>query len=133
LLDASGAKTSNDALHLFYTPEWPRDRIAGLAPLVDAEAVSGDETAREVLQYAALQLATLAASVQRRLWHRGQAVEVAFTGGVFKSRTIRERFQELVQLEPETRCGPAKHTAAEGALLEAWRVGSVGIRGEWLE
>lgn len=133
LLEASGAKTANDVLHLFYTPQWPRDRIAGLAPLVDAAAASGDETAREVLEYAALQLATLAASVQRRLWHRGEAVEVAFSGGVFNSHAVRGRFQELVQLEPETRCGPAKHNAAEGALLEAWRVGSVGIRGEWLE
>jgi N-acetylglucosamine kinase-like BadF-type ATPase len=133
LLEATGAKDANEALHLFYTPEWPRDRIAGLAPLVDAAAVSGDETAREVLQYAALQLATLAASVQRRLWHRGEAVEVAFTGGVFENRSIRERFQELVQLEPETRCSRAKHSAVEGALREAWRAGSIGIRDEGLE
>ncbi len=133
LLEATGAKDANEALHLFYTPEWPRDRIAGLAPLVDRAAVSGDETAREILQYAALQLAMLAASVQRQLWQRGEAVEVAFTGGVFESRSIRERFQELALLEPGTLCGPAKHSAVEGALLEAWRAGSVGLKGEWSE
>ena len=125
LLEATGARGANEALHLFYTAEWPRDRIATLAPLIDTAAASGDEAAREVLHYAALQMATLAASVQRRLWHKGAAVEIAFSGGVFRSGTVRTRFQELVELEPVTRCGPAKYRPVEGALLEAWRAGSV--------
>jgi N-acetylglucosamine kinase len=131
LLEATGATSVNEALHLFYAPDWPRDRIATLAPLVDITAISGDETAREVLNYAALQMATLVGSVQRRLWTKGAAVEVAFSGGVFESRNVRDRFQELVELEPETRCGPAKHTAVEGALLEAWRSMSLPIAGDW--
>jgi N-acetylglucosamine kinase-like BadF-type ATPase len=131
LLEATGAKSANEALHLFYTLEWPRDRIAELAPLIDAAGVSGDEVARELLHYAALQMATLVASVQRRLWNRGAAVEVAFSGGVFQSGTIRERLRELTELEPATQCGPAKHSAAEGALLEAWRAGSVPIADGW--
>jgi N-acetylglucosamine kinase len=132
LIEATSARTANEALHLFYTSEWPRDRIATLAPLVDAAAESGDEMAREVLHYAALQLATQSASVQRQLWNRGETVEVAFSGGVFGSRTIRDRFQELVELEPGTRCGPAKHSAAEGALLEAWRSARIRLGGDWL-
>jgi N-acetylglucosamine kinase len=132
LIEATSARNANAALHLFYMPEWPRDRIASLAPVVDAAADSGDEAAREVLLYAALQLATQAASVQRRLWNRCQAVEVAFSGGVFRSRTIRNRFQELAELEPETRSGPAKHSAVEGALLEAWRAARIRIGDEWL-
>jgi N-acetylglucosamine kinase-like BadF-type ATPase len=131
LLEATGAGNANEALHLFYTLEWPRDRVAALAPLVDAAAVSGDETASEVLYYAALQMATLVASVQRRLWSKGEAVEVAFSGGVFQSDTVRDRFRELVELEPETRCGPARHKPVEGALLEAWRAASVAIAEDW--
>jgi N-acetylglucosamine kinase-like BadF-type ATPase len=132
LLGATGARSANEALHLFYTPEWPRDRVAGLAPLIDGAAVSGDEVAGELLHYAALQMATLVASVQRRLWKRGAAVEVAFRGGVFQSRTVRDRFQELVELEPATRCGPAKRSAVEGALIEAYRAGSVPIADHWM-
>jgi N-acetylglucosamine kinase-like BadF-type ATPase len=131
LLEATGSRSANEALHLFYTPDWPRDRIAALAPLIDAAAVSGDEVACELLHYAALQMATLVASVQRRLWNRGAAVEVAFTGGVFQSEIVRDRFQELVELEPATRCGPAKHSGVEGALLEAYRAGSVPIGKGW--
>ena len=131
LLEATGARSANEALHFFYTSEWPRDRVAGLAPLVDAAAVSGDEMAREVLHYAALQMATLVASVQRKLWKKGEAVEVAFSGGVFQSDTVRDRFRELVELEPETCCGPAKHKAVEGALLEAWRAASIAIAEGW--
>jgi N-acetylglucosamine kinase-like BadF-type ATPase len=132
LIEATGARTANEALHLLYTSDWPRERVAALAPLVDATAASGDETARELLNYAALQMATLAAAVQRQLWNRGEAVEVAFSGGVFESQMIRVRFQELVELEAETRCGPAKHSAVEGALLEAWRSARIRIGDDWL-
>ena len=132
LIEATGARTANEALHLFYTSDWPRERVAALAQLVDATAVSGDDAARELLNYAALQMATLAAAVQRQLWKRGEAVEVAFSGGVFESRMIRDRFQELVELEAETRCGPAKHSAVEGALLEAWRSARIRIGDDWL-
>ena len=132
LLEATGAISANEALHLFYTLEWPRDRIAALAPLIDAAAVSGDKVAGELLHYAALQMATLVASVQRQLWARDTAVEVAFAGGVFQSGTIRDRFRELVELEPATQCGPARHSAVEGALLEAYRAASVPIGDQWL-
>lgn len=133
LLEATGARSPNEALHLFYTAEWPRDRVAALAPLIDAAVASGDEAAREVLHYAALQMATLAATVQRRLWDKGAAVEVAFSGGVFRSEAVRSRFQELIELEPATRCGPAKRRPVEGALLEAWRAGAVQIKDDWLQ
>jgi N-acetylglucosamine kinase-like BadF-type ATPase len=125
LLRATGAATANEMMHRFYDPDWPRDRIASLAPLVDAWAVAGDSVALEILQYAALQLATLASAVRTRLWSRGSPVEVGFSGGVFRSEHITRRFRELVELEPNTSCAPAKHTPAEGALFEAYR--SAGV------
>jgi N-acetylglucosamine kinase-like BadF-type ATPase len=81
----------------------------------------------EILQYAALQLATLASSVRAQLWAKTAAVEVAYSGGVFKSADVAERFRQLVELEPQTECGPARHSAAEGALLEAYRIAGLNL------
>ncbi|MBV8729303.1 MAG: ATPase, partial [Acidobacteriia bacterium] len=52
-LAASGCTTANELMHHFYDPDWPRDRIAALAPLVDQAAANGDQVAQEILQYAA--------------------------------------------------------------------------------
>src|SRR5438034_4387666 len=35
LLQATGAQDANDAMHRFYTDEFPRPRVAALAPLVN--------------------------------------------------------------------------------------------------
>jgi len=71
LLDATGSRNANEALHRFYTPDWPRSRVATLAPLVDGAAVEGDPVATQILNNAAQELATLAASVRGQLWASG--------------------------------------------------------------
>ncbi|HLI83959.1 MAG TPA: BadF/BadG/BcrA/BcrD ATPase family protein [Bryobacteraceae bacterium] len=121
LLAAGGAADANELMHRFYAPDWPRDRIAMLAPLVNAAAEAGDAVAAEILQYAALQLAMLASAVRPLVCRAEAATQVAFAGGVFRSRLLRERFRELVELEPRTECTPALRSPAEGALLEAMR------------
>jgi hypothetical protein len=68
-------------------------------------------------------LALLAASVRGQLWQPGEAVEVAYIGGVFRSARLLERYRLLVEFEPGNRCGPPQHGPAEGALLEAIRAG----------
>jgi N-acetylglucosamine kinase len=128
LLDATGSRNANEVLHLFYTSEWPRPRVALLAPLADAAAAEGDTVAMVILNRAAVELATLAAAVRSQLWKPGEAVDVAYIGGVFQSRTVRERFRMLVELEPGNRCGRPRHGPAEGALLEAYR--AVGLNPE---
>ncbi len=75
----------------------------------------------EIVNRAAIDLAMLAASVRQQLWQPGDAVEVAYIGGVFESLTVRERFRLLVEMETGSRCGPPLHGPAEGALLEAYR------------
>ena len=119
LLGATGSRDANEALHRFYTPAWPRNRIAALAPLVDQAALEADPVAREILNGAGIQLAALAASVHRQLWKPGEPVQVAYSGGVFRSGHVLERFRMLIELDSETRCGPVKHSPAEGALLLA--------------
>jgi len=121
LLDSTAARDVNQALHQFYTDEWPRSRVATLAPLVDAAAIDGDPIAAHILHAAAQDLALLAASVRAQLWSAGDAVEIAYIGGVFQSRTLLERFRALVELQPADRCIPPRRGPAEGALLEAIR------------
>jgi N-acetylglucosamine kinase-like BadF-type ATPase len=122
LLDATGSRNANAVLHLFYTAEWPRPRVAALASLADAAAAEGDAVAMVILNRAAIELAMLVAAIRSQLWKPGDPVDVAYIGGVFNSRTVLERFRTLVELEPGSRCGPPRHGPAEGALLEAYRV-----------
>jgi len=126
LLDATGSRDANHLLHRFYTPEWPRDRVAALAPLVDEVASSADAVALEILNAAAHQLAMLAASVRAQLWQPEDAVDIAYSGGVFQSGRLLERFRLLMELESGNRCAPVRYPPAEGALREAYR--SAGLR-----
>jgi N-acetylglucosamine kinase-like BadF-type ATPase len=120
LMEATGSVDANGVLHLFYTPDWPRSRVATLAALVDAAAMAGDAVARDILHSAAQQLAMLTSSVRRQLWEPGEQARVAWTGGVFRSRMLLERYRCLVELEDGNRTGPPEYNAAAGALLEAY-------------
>jgi len=121
LLSAAGAVSANELLHRFYTTEFPRPRIADFARLVDQAAESGDRSAQEILLTAAAQLACLASAVRRQLFEPGEEAQVAFIGGVFRSRRLREEFVRLVEQEPGNRCRPPVYGPAAGALLEAYR------------
>jgi N-acetylglucosamine kinase-like BadF-type ATPase len=125
-LEASGASNVNELLHGFYTPEFPRPRIAAFAKLVDEAAEHGDAMAREILNDAARELAGIAAAVRGRLFDAGEPVRVAYIGGVYSSRTVLERFVTLVQEEPGNRVAPPIYGPAGGALLEAYRM--AGLR-----
>jgi N-acetylglucosamine kinase-like BadF-type ATPase len=109
-------------MHRFYSAEFPRPRIAALATLVDDAATEGDAVARELLGAAAVQLAGLTSAVRGQLFEPGAAVRVAWSGGVFHSNLIRERFRMLVELEDGTTAGPPLHGPAAGALIEAFRL-----------
>jgi N-acetylglucosamine kinase-like BadF-type ATPase len=126
LLEATGSADANGVLHRFYTPEWPRSRVAALAPLVDDAARAGDAVARDILHNAAQQLAVLTSSVRRQLWSPGEATRVAWIGGVFRSTMLLERYRFLVELEDGNCAGPPEYKPAAGALIEAYR--AVGLQ-----
>ena len=128
LMDATGSDSANQTLHRFYTDEWPRSRVATLARWVDDAAMNGDAVALEIINRAAMELAMLAASVRGQLWNPGDAVDVAYIGGVFESGILRQRFSMLVELEAGNRGGPPLHGPAEGALLEAYRSAGVKVQ-----
>jgi N-acetylglucosamine kinase-like BadF-type ATPase len=102
--------------------------VARLAPLVDSAAASGDTAATEILSGAARQLASLAMAVRAQLWRPGDPVEIAYLGGVFQSRGLRERFRELVLAEAGNSCAAPLQGPAEGALLEAYRAAGLDVR-----
>jgi N-acetylglucosamine kinase len=120
LAEATGSRSANETLHRFYTPEWPRSRVATLAPLIDGAAASGDPVANEILHRAAQELAMLAGAVRTQLWPPEVWVDVAYIGGVFESRIVLERFRFLLEMNGN-RVGPPLHPPAHGALLEAYR------------
>jgi N-acetylglucosamine kinase-like BadF-type ATPase len=126
ILKATDSRGAHEAMHRMYTADWPRDRTAQLAPLVDDAAVAGDAVANEILTNAGRQLAMLAGSVRSQLWKPGNAVEIAYIGGVFQSRIVLERFRMLAELQEGVRCIMPKHGPTEGALIEAYR--SAGVK-----
>jgi N-acetylglucosamine kinase-like BadF-type ATPase len=128
LLDATGAASVNEVLHLFYTPAWPRSHVARLAAEVDRAATNGDAAAQRILARASQELALLAASVRTQLWQAGDTVEVAYIGGVFQSAAVRERFRLLVEMEQGVRVISPRFGPAEGALLEAYRAAGVAVQ-----
>ncbi|HVN04408.1 MAG TPA: BadF/BadG/BcrA/BcrD ATPase family protein [Bryobacteraceae bacterium] len=127
-LDATGCANANAAMHLFYTPDWPRSRVATLAQLVDEAAMAGDAVACDILHNAAQQLAVLTASVRGQLWAPGDAVRIAWIGGAFRSRRLLERYRTLVELEDGNRTGPPEFDPAVGALIEAYRAAGLAVR-----
>jgi N-acetylglucosamine kinase-like BadF-type ATPase len=123
LLEAAGSRDANQLLHLFYSDGYSRDRIAALASLVDQAAGSGDAVASEIVGRAAQALATIASAVRRQLFTPIDPVDVRYTGGVFASGPLLARFRMLVELEDGNQVNAPRHGPAEGALLEAYRIG----------
>jgi N-acetylglucosamine kinase-like BadF-type ATPase len=121
LLDETGASDINDLLHRFYTSEFPRPRIAAFAELVDHAAEHGDAIARRILTDAARELAAIASAVRSQLFEKDESVRVAYIGGVFHSRIVREEFIGLTG----DQTGPPVYGPAAGALLEAYRAAGV--------
>jgi N-acetylglucosamine kinase-like BadF-type ATPase len=121
IIEAAGSPNANQALHRFYSKEWPRQRVAALARLVDEAAQHGDTVAGEILKSAAVHLASFAALVRSQLWKAGEGVQIAYIGGVFENGIVRERFRGLLEADRGTRCGGPRHGPDEGALLEAYR------------
>lgn len=125
LLARCGAADANALMHSFYADDWPRARVAALAPLVEEAAQAGDAVAQEILAAAAQSLATLTAAVRRQLFTSGSPVDVRHSGGAFRARALLERFRMLVEIEDGCRVAAPLFGPAEGALLEAYRIGGL--------
>lgn len=124
LLEATGSGTVNAALHRFYDPDWPRNRVASLAPLVDQVAGRGDARARAVLQEAGEALGTLAVRAAAALPEAPLCRTVYPCGSVLNSARVRGALEERLRTAGFAVGRPA-HDAATGALLRAYRARGV--------
>jgi N-acetylglucosamine kinase len=121
LLAATGAANANDLMHRFYTPAWPRPKIAALSKLVDEAADAGDVIAADILSGAAQQLAGIVVACRRLTVGVEAEAAVAPIGGVFKSVRLKEDFTRRVEAVPGLSVRPPMYNPAAGALLEAYR------------
>jgi len=128
LLGITAAATANDLLHLFYTREYPRKRVAEYAVLVDQVAREGDVVARELIQNAAQQLATLTGAVRTQIFTPGEAAVASYIGGVFQSEILLERYRTLVEFEDGNRVTEPIYGPATGAIIEAFRASGVQVK-----
>lgn len=119
-LQETGSSGLLEALHRFYTPEWPRRRVAGLARRVDELAEGGDKASRWILRNCAESLSALANTSIQQVDPAGLGLTVYPLGGVFRSRWVMKRFE----LSCDGLGCPIRqpsHDGAVGALLLAYR------------
>ncbi len=125
LLHEIKAEAVHELMHRFYRPEYPRERIASFAPLVDQAAAAGDPVAQEILETAAQSLATIVGVVRGQLFEPACDVRVSYAGGVFRSPAVLARFRTLVELEVGNWVAAPLYGPAAGALIEAYRAAGV--------
>lgn len=130
--EATGVDSVNEAMHCFYGPDWPRDRIASLAPAVDAAADAGDDSAVGVLRAAGLTLGNLALGLEEAMCPSGMPITTHYSGGVFRSGDVLRSFKTRCN-EKGRAIAAAPHDGAVGALLLAYRIAGVPIRGRDLK
>ena len=120
LLEATGAASMNAVLHLFYTPEWPRSRVARLAADVGRAAESGDRAAASILRNAGAKLAEFAAAARGVLWPAGEVVSASYIGGVFRDKVVLGAYTAVLESSGDVRVRPPIWGADAGALIEAY-------------
>jgi len=127
LLEATGVAGANELLHKFYTPEFPRPRIAALSQLVAKAADEGDEIAADILREAAQQLAGITLATRMQAFTQQEQVAVAYIGGVFKCERLLEEFRSRLERGGHTVVQPPVYGPAAGALLEAYRTAGITV------
>ena len=126
LLEATESKTANEALHRFYAPDWPRDRIAAIAPRVDRLAECGDTGAKDVLAECGRALGLMALRVAGALPNGADGLTAYPCGSVFNSKCVRGAFVAALE-NSQLSVKPPKYDAAIGALLIAYRRAGVRV------
>ncbi|MFL6447722.1 MAG: N-acetylglucosamine kinase [Bryobacteraceae bacterium] len=126
LLEAADAQNADQILRQFYGG-MQRSVIASYASLLDQAVRDDDDVARVILMEGGGELAKYAQHVHRCLFRSGEAIEVAYVGGVFQSDLLRSVFIERVKMAMGSVVHRPKLSPAAGALLRALRDNSVGV------
>lgn len=125
-LEATESETANEALHRFYAADWPRDRIAAIAPRVDWLAERGDARAKGVLADCGWALGLMAVRVAVALPNGPDGLTVHPCGGVFASKFVHDAFGSSLEMSRLSVKRP-QYDAAIGALLIAYRLAGVQV------
>ncbi len=118
LLEELGVERPSELIHEVYARGLQRQRIAGLAQLVQQARDEGDVLAAEILSLAASHLVTAATSVVTRLGMRGEAFPIVLAGGIFKvvPWLREEAARRLPDVAPRSQVAPLAVEPAVGAV-----------------
>ncbi|HET8626818.1 MAG TPA: BadF/BadG/BcrA/BcrD ATPase family protein [Thermomicrobiales bacterium] len=131
---ALGVAAPHKLLDVVYRPEFGRERVAALAPLVAEAARAGDATAARVMADAGEELAGLALACVRRLCAPGEAIRVYPTGGVFAAGAVLDGpFRDALRAGwPPARVESPAYPPVVGALILARRAAGGDADAAWL-
>jgi N-acetylglucosamine kinase-like BadF-type ATPase len=127
ILKSFDAPSANVLMHEYYRGIYPRSQVAQFAREVEQAAGAKDAIAQEILRSAAGQLVLITRAVRRQLFQQGEAVRIAWAGGVFQCEAVRTQFAELLEQEAGNQVSPPLHPPAAGALLEAYRLAGLKV------
>ena len=142
-----GVNSAYELMAKYYSGEWSRDHLAGLAGWVHEAAEGGDLIAQTVLREAGRELAELALAVISLLFPSETSREtakdsevpiVSYTGGVFRSQFVLSAMREvLLNKRPQAEIRPPLLPPVLGSLLLAYRCTGRDIASEitktWLQ
>lgn len=125
-LEVTESESVNEALHRFYAPDWPRDRIAAIAPRVDRLAERGDARAKGVLAACGWALGAMAVRAAVALPNGPDGLTAHPCGGVFASKFVHDAFGSSIE-RSVLRMKRPQYDAATGALLIAYRLAGLQV------
>jgi N-acetylglucosamine kinase-like BadF-type ATPase len=134
LFERLGVRSAYELKDRYYSGAFSRDHLAGLSVWVDEMAEMGDPVCERVLKIAGNDLAQHASLLVARLFRQegyskaSACPVVSYTGGVFRSRLVRETFERaILEQYPYLQVRPPLLPPVFGSLLLAYRSAGVVI------
>jgi N-acetylglucosamine kinase-like BadF-type ATPase len=147
-LNRLGVASAYKLMEKYYSGEWSRDHMAGLAVWVNEAAVDGDRAAQTILQDAGRQLARFAVTIFSLLFTPGRTsgaepdlartAVISYIGGVFENRVVLSAFKEAIHhTYVDARIEPPLLSPVLGCLLMAYAAAGIepseAVRRGWME
>ncbi|WP_066426513.1 N-acetylglucosamine kinase [Anabaena sp. 4-3] len=116
-----GLESIEDLIAVIYRRGWGVKQIAGLAPIVDLAAASGDEVANNIIDHAVKELVTATSTVAEAIFPLDAVFEIVTTGSVWRAKCqIHQRFTaSMIKFFPQVQVMFPQHEPAYGAGLLA--------------
>jgi N-acetylglucosamine kinase-like BadF-type ATPase len=128
VLEEMKLSSPTELIHAIYDHGLPRRSIAGMASVVQRAHEAGDAVASEILDRAATELTSAAASVIKRLDMRGDEFRIVLSGGIFTGipALVPNVANRLPDIAPRSRVSRLAVEPAMGAV----RLALAAARGE---